>query len=395
MVNGITVNVQKVSEKVYSGVYVPDSDGGKETLVCDSVNYCIFDTLIEQRVDFTSDAVLSILGEIKIKKLKLDREYFVEGSPISGRITFDGADVYDVEGIRISNYPESFDCTLTKVTDDIYSFSFALSTDVFYNKNILDFIVESIFFTDADGLERMMTPEENNRMTCYVGPEIGTFIDVSTPEQLQNMTGSDAYRLVKDIDLSGFDWMPYEFFGYLDGNGYTIYNLKIERNLTDKEDAFVAGLFSYCGGFLTNVVLKNAEINITAKYAMDQYAGSGVGLLCAMSSAAFVDCLVEGDISIVIQDGRDYSGIGDGWYQLSDIGGIVGGGGFLKRCVYKGKMNIVVLEHAASSYESISYPPDPLGNVSAEDCIAYTNIDWSWRWITDRLERCELYPLED
>lgn len=93
VINGVTVSVQKISEGVYSGSYISDSDGGKDILGCDSVNYRIFGVSVAQSVDFTSDAVLSILGEVTILELKLDKEYFVDGEKIVATVIFKGFEV--------------------------------------------------------------------------------------------------------------------------------------------------------------------------------------------------------------------------------------------------------------------------------------------------------------
>ncbi|UFT99886.1 DUF5011 domain-containing protein [Radiobacillus kanasensis] len=91
---------------------------------------------------------------------------------------------------------------------------------------------------------------------------------ISTPEQLNairdNLTAH--YRLVNDIDLSSYDnWDPIgthayggdRFTGTLDGDGYKIGNLTIDRPTEDG-----VGLFSYLykGAKLSNLGLENVDI---------------------------------------------------------------------------------------------------------------------------------------
>lgn len=66
-----------------------------------------------------------------------------------------------------------------------------------------------------------------NFTSVKVDPETnGVDIEqVSTPEQFMNMKENKVYQLVTDLNMSGYNWEPYEFTGYFDGNGHTISNL--------------------------------------------------------------------------------------------------------------------------------------------------------------------------
>lgn len=62
------------------------------------------------------------------------------------------------------------------------------------------------------------------------------------------------FKLASDIDLNDKNWLPFEFRGYLNGNGYTIYNLKISREVDN------LGLFSYLYGTVENLRINGVEI---------------------------------------------------------------------------------------------------------------------------------------
>ncbi|MEX3623798.1 hypothetical protein VVS20_15340, partial [Viridibacillus arvi] len=69
------------------------------------------------------------------------------------------------------------------------------------------------------------------------------FIDIHNAAELQaikdNPKGS--YRLVNDIDLTGVNWTPFVFSGVLDGNDFTIKNLKLSIPADNQDNQ---GLFS-------------------------------------------------------------------------------------------------------------------------------------------------------
>lgn len=87
--------------------------------------------------------------------------------------------------------------------------------------------------------------------------------DISTCQQLQNMTSGTSWQLVNDIDCSdtpnwnsGAGFAPINATVNLDGQGHTISGLYIHRPTTDN-----IGLFgATSGGSITNLRIKNASI---------------------------------------------------------------------------------------------------------------------------------------
>lgn len=87
---------------------------------------------------------------------------------------------------------------------------------------------------------------------------------ITTAIQLQKINENleASYKLGANIDLTGLQWtvignQKYPFTGRLDGNGYTISNLSLEK------DADNVGLFGYNTGTLKTVKINN--INIKGK----------------------------------------------------------------------------------------------------------------------------------
>ena len=85
---------------------------------------------------------------------------------------------------------------------------------------------------------------------------------ITTPEQLMNMADGHYYELLNDLDLSGIEWIPSDFEGVFNGNGYTIKNLSVSLAVTNS-NAY-AGLFAKGTGIISNLNLSGKTISISA-----------------------------------------------------------------------------------------------------------------------------------
>ncbi len=95
------------------------------------------------------------------------------------------------------------------------------------------------------------------------------FIEISTAEELQGIGSGDPnssyenYILVNDIDMSHVeDYEPFRFSGILEGDGYTISGLTIEKSIDD-QDAEKIGLFAELSGSaeVRNLTVENASVS--------------------------------------------------------------------------------------------------------------------------------------
>jgi len=178
-------------------------------------------------------------------------------------------------------------------------------------------------------------------------------IEISTAQDLDRMRNnmSGSYVLVNDIDLSSFnsgEWIPIgttvlaqEFSGILDGQGYTISNIKITAGHA------LAGLFGVTSSeaVIKNVGLENIVINITVSDSV--FAGG----FCGISGGSIMNCYISGNVSAFAVSGFAYvggiSGISNGNIENSYIncdvsasaaagfacaGGITGGPGDSDNC---------------------------------------------------------------
>lgn len=182
------------------------------------------------------------------------------------------------------------------------------------------------------------------------------WIEISTPEELNDIRRglSKNYKLVNDIDLSDFNWNPigtdaYPFMGKLDGNGYSIKNLKISTNAEN------VGLFGHIkDAEISNLVLENPNITnnnkntgalagkATGKFFISHVGVEG-GKIYAQSNAT-------GGLIGLVTDNRGNVGEIIRSYVTADVestgigvGGLVGegdvrGGVTIKECYFAGNV---------------------------------------------------------
>ena len=136
-------------------------------------------------------------------------------------------------------------------------------------------------------------------------------IEIDSAEDLLSMSNdlTATYTLVKNIDLKGKKWNPIgdnkkPFKGTFKGNGYKIFNFKInekkEDNITD------IGFFG---------VVENARISQLALENVSIYIKKNkkcsIGILAGkINQSQIANCFVKGSIKADISDNSDFGGIG-------------------------------------------------------------------------------------
>jgi len=138
----------------------------------------------------------------------------------------------------------------------------------------------------------------SNMRDSYVVLENESIVYVSSAIDLQNMTERKQYVLTQDIDLDGFDWVPYDFIGVLDGQNFTISNLRIFETVTEGNDQYFGLFRTINGGFISNLQFKDTYIYIT--YNSENYGNVFAGALAGriMNYAVVSNISIEADVSI-------------------------------------------------------------------------------------------------
>lgn len=140
---------------------------------------------------------------------------------------------------------------------------------------------------------------------------------ITTAEELFAISEdpSGSYILDNDIDLSGYEWIPVEFNGVFDGNGFAILNLRVNNvpdeveltfdgNMKRYESTHFAGFFSICkGASIKNATFLGMQINIDTD--SDCY--------CAAIAGYAIDTVIKNcdiECSIELRCGGKNQGVG-------------------------------------------------------------------------------------
>lgn len=200
---------------------------------------------------------------------------------------------------------------------------------------------------------------------------------ISTPQDLQNIKNnlSANYFVTNDIDMKNFNFTPIEgkFTGSIDGQGYTIANLKITLNTTKTNDS--AAIFKIITGNakISNILFKNVDIlgkdcnaatiagsvegntniffenvGITGKVTGKCSAGyiSKTALRTSADKITFKNCYAKVNVSDSKSDGPCYDGAG--FAGVQDSANLV-----LQNCYWSGTNNKT---KRSSSFVSLANP---------------------------------------
>lgn len=132
---------------------------------------------------------------------------------------------------------------------------------------------------------------------------------IKTGAQLMLMKDypSYEYKLANNIDLDNHNWKPFPFYGKLNGDGYVISNLRIER------DEDYLGLFSYLSetymsdtyGEVKNLTIKGVYINAPSSHGV----GAIVGRMNVAKGEPIINCKVIFTENSMIKGASNVGGI--------------------------------------------------------------------------------------
>ncbi len=192
-----------------------------------------------------------------------------------------------------------------------------------------------------------------------------TRIHISTPEQLSAMREDPnaSYVLDDDIDMSGFDWVPFSFHGVLNGNGHAILNLNV-KTVGDAVYSTYDGNFKvydtkFAGLFdaLTGATVKNLTLlGMTADVDIDEscFVGSIAGYA---ENSRITGCVIdEARISLHVNA------------PMFGVGGLIGyGSGKASKCTINTTL-VCVDKNAAERDEQFMGGVFGAGYLDVDDC---------------------------
>ena len=330
VVNGQTVEAQKAGQQTYLLNYVPSLTGGQRVISIEEIICRLYEREYRQSIHYDPGRELTVLGNVYVTDftLKEGRDYYEKGETIVAYIDFMGAEGYTLTSVKF-NSADSAEYPLTKITDTRYS----VELQEIWGRNTSDINQTATLYSLTYGIDEATNTctLSNLSLRCFI-LESNVIRDIDSAQELQSMENGYAYRLTNNIDLKGFDWKPYDFKGYIDGNGYSINNLTLEKDITasytSDEDRMI-GLFRHSAGCFKNLTLNNAAITVNSNYRTDFNLGFIVG--CIDGNGYLDNCIVNGNITVITKGNA-----------VGSIGGLVGwgDGGTINNSSYSGSIFI-------------------------------------------------------
>ena len=261
VINGATYSVTGASttnkifvEIVYNGQFA----GGDTYLKIDKVNAKIDNTTlsVEPKSELSDNVFIN--GKLEVLDV-----YFVNAN---------------FEKIELGSYTDSVHCVVRLINDTGYSIdeikyglndyeadqftinsanihridnsTYYFSYDISLGWNTIYF--SSITYSNKYIKEKTVTV--SNWGKCF-GLKSDAIFAINTVEDLKKLEDYCYYELTSDISLKDTNWVPYEFNGVINGNGYTINDLALVTTYTNQDITW--GLFSKVSGIIENLTMSN------------------------------------------------------------------------------------------------------------------------------------------
>ena len=228
----------------------------------EKMGYLINGVEVEQEVEGKHNFDVQIFSRLDIIGLSLvNGTKFDKTNTLGYVLTIDNPYGYKIKNIKIGYI--STDCTMI---DNNHLYIPYINANSFINSEI---IINGIYYEDENNndcvrnysqrLERNYNSYATDTLTDAL-----LFKQVSTPEEFMNMSRGAIYELVNDIDMQGYNWTPYLFNGYFNGNGHTIKNLTYihEDRWNENYKDVIDILELNNGAVFENVYFENIYIDI-------------------------------------------------------------------------------------------------------------------------------------
>jgi hypothetical protein len=239
-----------------------------------------------------------------------DIQYVLRNESFDIYVTFENATGYEITSIQMNNTTY----TLENNQYTLHDGNTVAKITVTAGSNSYQTFSISEFYYDNDRID----PTRKRVVNIFTSINIlidDTLIEVSTVDDLQNMTSGYAYKLVNDIDLKDENWTSIpNFSGYFDGNGFKITNFTVVSTFVD--ESVNVGLFNYLNGaIIKNLVIDNVFISVNMTSDVNQQYSSYIGVLAPnIGSYNYIDNVhISGEIVLRNQTNGE-----------TRIGGLVG-----------------------------------------------------------------------
>lgn len=268
-------------------------EGGNTQLVVTEIIGTIRGETISIIPDTNNVATVFVNGELKVKSISVvdennnECDMVVRGKQYYYLLQLNNKTGYKIEQVVLSEAGVHIDQNSFEVlNDETIRIRFVPSYNVGNVKVVsIRYSNESVGSKTKDLIETIETK--------YIRVDNETPHVITTADQLLNASGYCV--LGNDIDLKGKEWNPRDFYGYFDGQGYSIKNMNLVGTVEGKNLNW--GLFSSASGVIKNLSVSGRLI-VTITPA-DKQSRQYVGGICGGAGDLTLDN-VSSDVTISI-----------------------------------------------------------------------------------------------
>jgi hypothetical protein len=318
VINGMDLDV--LFSNSTSGIvqFIPDSEGGEYYVNIEKLHYTVDGEAYIYTFSYAIETHFNILGLIEYVDFYGDSgkiyvsgdttDYFIlELSNLSNfnvysitlehtwgtaNYSFEEIEMIDNNHYRIVNKFGSTWSTGTIVSFiRLKSIEYGYTDTEIYSKNF-DNLEYKVFYNTISHITRQIT----------------------NIDDLQNMENGYIYELTSSLDLSNVAWTPYEFYGVILGNGYSIDNLNIfNLNTSSSEQNY--GLFTMFGGVIQDLTINNPNVYIKTNGRVNY------GTIAASTNNTTYKNISVIGANVIIEsiESVDFSGLGRS-YNIFNVG---------------------------------------------------------------------------
>lgn len=301
VINGIRCETSTMStaQKVFAEFkYGEELEAGEIALAIESITLHLDGSSYDVSVSTDHSEKVYVIGTLEILDVDVVNE---QGAPqywrfsnekIYVKVTVNNPSEYEIDEIRIYQSPTgqpAICCTSSKeeivrVSNTEYIVEYYDSS---LNTNCSDTISKVEISYHNQYASGTATIEQHGTLDIYVLVEPGEKHYISNASELMAMESYGYYELTTDIDLSGIKWVPKEFYGVLNGNGYAIKNLTF---MGEVEYLQPVGLFAGLWGAVYDLKIENAFIMATGPNPEDCIAG---GIMATDNDGIIANCTID------------------------------------------------------------------------------------------------------
>lgn len=190
---------------------------------------------------------------------------------------------------------------------------------------------------------RVRTKQHLDNVRKYLGANYVLEADIAFTQEDFEKNGEffNEGKYWKPIGMKDVEGDTNIFFGYFDGNGYSIEGLRIK---SDSKTDYGVGLFAENEGIIDSLYMKNGQITFEEN---EERGGILIGSIVGVNYGIIKGCYNGNNINVLLSD--------DTYIGYIRCGGIVGGNnGLIEGCYNKGKLNISLQSDEVIQYGGIT-----------------------------------------